>query len=116
MKAEIARALEPVIEECRKKHSSIRPHNPAGENHETFTEYGRHILSEHVAVIVWQKTPTLKIALSVFVWMPWKKWYTWDLTESHCHGFEHLSRLKRDIEDGNYPRNFQAYDPEQFEF
>ena len=84
-----------------------RAHN---HNQETFTVKHVKVLSEHVAVVYFEKAPTGKIAMAVFYYLPGMQdgvWRYFFPTDSHVLGLAKLAPCLEKVEEKNLPANFQ---------
>ena len=109
MNKQIAIELQTQAELVCKRFSN--PEREMNFNNEVFEIDEIIPTSDHTAVIKFIKTPTNKIGLAFFYYIPngfSKGWKYFFPTDSHINGMKGLEFIKFEIERSNYCKNFLA--------
>ena len=113
MKKEMARKLLGEAERVAQMYS--KPDREFNHNSETFKLMKLKPLSDMTAVGIFRKHPTQKIALAFFFWTNGSggRWNYFFPTDSHALGMGRVQDLLYQVEQKNFPLNFEV--PQQDE-
>jgi len=106
MNKEVALKLSAKAKEIAKNFSNVN--REFNRNNESFTLNKIIPLSEKTAVAIYDKSSRKKaIAFLYWINMGAGGWYYFIPTESHAYGMVKIQKYLQEVEEHNYPVNFQ---------